>query len=365
MKKLLLGIVSAVLLSGIFVTSIAVAEENKIPSWIRITAGYWVDEKVSDGEFISALQFLIDKGILNVPNSNIPETTPAPVPETTPAPVPETTPAPVPETQKQTSEPEWIYFESNWFDEKIEIVIGLSTGDVAGGEEIAADGVAKIKIINDAGEQVYQKTINVRSNQFETFVNNFTGQSELLYLYYIPETEITPSDTSSGTVELYFKTGNTEFDIDSNICCLPEISQDSLNTQFENDYQNSATSVNQSLTFGSFKVILDKVGHFKQASYFDAEEYFRLDLTVTNVGNEKEFFNLRSLAVLDRSSNQYDKEYGGTLKMAEDIRSGVTVDGYVLVEALPKDTRDLTVVFELGRDQNYDEYTFEYNVRLR
>ena len=349
MKILLLGIISAILISGIFVTSIAIAEENKIPSWIRITAGFWVDEKVSDDEFISALQFLIDKGILNVPSSGIVETTPAPIPE----------------SQKQTSEPEWIMFESNWYDEKIEIVIGLSTGDVATGKQVAVDGVANLKIINDAGEQVYQKTINVRANQFETFVNNFTGQSELLYMYYIPETAITPSDTTSGTVKLYFKTGNTEFDIDSSICCLPEVSADSLNAQFENDYQNSATSVNQSLTLGNFKVVLDKVGHFKQASYFDAKEYLRLDLTVTNVGNEKEFLYLDGLAVLDSSSNQYNEEYGGTLPITEDIRSGVTVDGYVLVEALPKNVRDLTVVFELGHDQNYNDYTFEYNVRLR
>ena len=176
---------------------------------------------------------------------------------------------------------------------------------------------------------------------------------------------MTPSDTSSGTVKLHFKTGNTEFDIDNSIYYLPEISADSKNTQFENDYQNSATSVNQSLTLGSFKVVLDKVGHFKQVSYYDTEEYFRLDLTVTNVGNEKEFLYLDGLAVLDSSSRQYNEEYGGTLSVAEDIRSGVTVDGYVLVEALPKNVRDLTVVFELGYDQYYNYHTFEYNVRLR
>ena len=126
MKKLLLGIISAVLISGIFVTSIAVAEENKIPNWIKTTAGFWVDEKISDDEFISALQFLINKGILNVPSSDVVDTTPTPAP---------------------AFAPEWITFGVNWYDEKIEIAIGFETDS---DRQIAVDGVANLKIINDA-----------------------------------------------------------------------------------------------------------------------------------------------------------------------------------------------------------------------
>ncbi|MGI0063418.1 MAG: hypothetical protein ACREAL_00900 [Nitrosopumilaceae archaeon] len=41
-------------------------EEALIPSWIKNTAGFWVNDQISDKEFISALQWLIDNGILTV-----------------------------------------------------------------------------------------------------------------------------------------------------------------------------------------------------------------------------------------------------------------------------------------------------------
>ena len=42
------------------------AEESLIPSWIKNTAGFWVNNQINDKEFITALQWLIDNGILTV-----------------------------------------------------------------------------------------------------------------------------------------------------------------------------------------------------------------------------------------------------------------------------------------------------------
>jgi len=41
-------------------------EEALIPSWIKTTAGFWVDGQIGDKEFIQALQWLIDNGVLQV-----------------------------------------------------------------------------------------------------------------------------------------------------------------------------------------------------------------------------------------------------------------------------------------------------------
>ncbi len=51
-------------------TLVASAEEGLIPSWIKDTAKFWVEEEVSDSEFISALQFLISKGIIQIPTQS-------------------------------------------------------------------------------------------------------------------------------------------------------------------------------------------------------------------------------------------------------------------------------------------------------
>ena len=40
---------------------------SDIPGWIKTTAGYWVSGAVSDSEFAAALEFLISKGVLEVP----------------------------------------------------------------------------------------------------------------------------------------------------------------------------------------------------------------------------------------------------------------------------------------------------------
>jgi len=36
----------------------------KIPKWVKLSAEWWVDDKVSDEEFRNAMRFLVEKGIL-------------------------------------------------------------------------------------------------------------------------------------------------------------------------------------------------------------------------------------------------------------------------------------------------------------
>ena len=377
MKKLLYTVLIIFSIS-IITTGVndSFAENPKIPNWIKMTAGFWVDDQISDDEFISALQFLLDKGILEVTSSDVvptptPAPTPAPAPTPTPAPTPAPAPAPAP-TPAPTptpTHPDYIIFSTDWVvGDEVEVAISFTTGEPPTDEYIAVDGTAILKIVNNNGKEVFKKTLNVNSNQFKTYIDNYTGNAELLYLYYIPESMIATSDEPLGTIYLNFKTKNgASFTIDNKISYLPEISKDELNKQFEKDYQKNGTTVNKTITQGDFKVTLNKVGNFKYADW-NTDEYFRLDMTVTNVGNEKEMFYLDGLAVLDNNSNQYTEKFNlidGSLESLEDIRSGVTINGFVLVEPLPENTKNITVVFELGHDQNYDDYTFEYDVRLR
>ena len=40
--------------------------DQKIPSWIKSNAGWWADGKISDSDFVSGIQYLISKGIMKV-----------------------------------------------------------------------------------------------------------------------------------------------------------------------------------------------------------------------------------------------------------------------------------------------------------
>ena len=40
--------------------------EEKIPAWVKSNAGWWADGKISDGDFVSGIQYLINKGIMKI-----------------------------------------------------------------------------------------------------------------------------------------------------------------------------------------------------------------------------------------------------------------------------------------------------------
>lgn len=68
-----------VLIALSFVVGIAIGsstnvigQQASIPSWIKNTALWWGQGKTSDSEFINALQWLINEGILHVPNNTNP-----------------------------------------------------------------------------------------------------------------------------------------------------------------------------------------------------------------------------------------------------------------------------------------------------
>ena len=65
-KICLTSVISLILIGFSFHAS---AQEEVIPSWIKNTAAFWSSNQISDSEFISALQFLVEKNILIIPQS--------------------------------------------------------------------------------------------------------------------------------------------------------------------------------------------------------------------------------------------------------------------------------------------------------
>lgn len=61
--KILLVVVLLIAVSG--VVGVAHSQNDKvIPGWIKDVAGYWVEDKITDQEFIGALDFLIESGVI-------------------------------------------------------------------------------------------------------------------------------------------------------------------------------------------------------------------------------------------------------------------------------------------------------------
>jgi|APSaa5957512493_1039668.scaffolds.fasta_scaffold125376_1 hypothetical protein len=66
---LLLGII-LVLVVG-FGEFSPISAELDIPEWVRTTTGFWVQGQISDEEFVTALQYLIDHEILSIPQKQM------------------------------------------------------------------------------------------------------------------------------------------------------------------------------------------------------------------------------------------------------------------------------------------------------
>jgi hypothetical protein len=69
MKKIFLVITISIF--AVSLLSFTYAQTNSlIPSWIKNTASFWVDDQISDQEFLNALQFLVNEGILVIPSES-------------------------------------------------------------------------------------------------------------------------------------------------------------------------------------------------------------------------------------------------------------------------------------------------------
>lgn len=50
-----------------------IAEQDNLPLWLKTTAVWWGEDKISNNDFVFALQYLVDKKILVIPEIEIPE----------------------------------------------------------------------------------------------------------------------------------------------------------------------------------------------------------------------------------------------------------------------------------------------------
>ena len=46
------------------------ANADSIPDWIKNTAGWWATDKISETEFVNAIEFLVSVGIIQTESDN-------------------------------------------------------------------------------------------------------------------------------------------------------------------------------------------------------------------------------------------------------------------------------------------------------
>lgn len=57
-----------IVISGVFFSSFVFAqEESQIPTWIKTAVGFWVNDQISDDEFLGAIQYFVENEMIIVP----------------------------------------------------------------------------------------------------------------------------------------------------------------------------------------------------------------------------------------------------------------------------------------------------------
>jgi len=67
-KILTISIITSIIVVMSIPSVIAQSEDDEIPSWVKIIAGAWFNDDIEDIEYINAMSFLIERGIIEIQN---------------------------------------------------------------------------------------------------------------------------------------------------------------------------------------------------------------------------------------------------------------------------------------------------------
>ena len=63
-KNYVLIFVLIITILGLGLTTNVSTENELVHHWVKNTAGWWADDKISETEFVNAIEFLVNEGII-------------------------------------------------------------------------------------------------------------------------------------------------------------------------------------------------------------------------------------------------------------------------------------------------------------
>jgi len=363
-KTTKVAIATAFVLGSVLSLVTVNAEEGLIPSWIKTTAGFWVNDQVSDSEFISALQFLVKEGILVIPEDK-PATSPIIVtPPSTTLP-----PTPSPITQKYLPILEAFNIEGD----RTSLLISILGSN---GKPVSVAGELIIERYDHDGYERFSEKKYIRNENFEDFKNEISGETTKAFQWTIPTSRLSYSDyltgfNGLGTMKIIFKEKDQTYENEVEVNYLP------LNEAYFNEDTGFIDNfeVNKILDVGPFFVTVANVGRYmgEDISKGDApKEFFKVNLKSKVKYIEGVTYILDEMYMLDNKNNIYSSD-DTTTEMLHSIFEGETVYdigryGYVIFEKVPSDITDLKLILKITRvegDVSNTHYEGEIDISLR
>ena len=308
-----------------FATFASAESSEKIPSWVKTIAGLWVNGLVSDDEYLEIMQFLVDNGLLQIPQERIyTDTSFNPTDEITP--VLSTNPFPKPALQYT---PGLAKFEED--GKYIKALVTLKSRD---GSYAAKDGKFSIVVLNSAGQEVYSDRKYVYKISFnEYYMPNDNNKLERGFEWAMLASQFKGTATHSGTVHLTFqdKSGiNYKNTIPFENMPFDYAVRQSPDSSFPNYIE-----FDENLVVGPFLVTVNNVGPFQKLTFGQSEELFRVDLSVQNNRGSPVKFVIEDVIIMDQNLKLYSA-YPESMEPLEELilPEGIR-EGSVLFEKIP------------------------------
>ena len=146
---------SIAIMTGIFLVGVIapLANADKVPDWIKSNAGWWAEDIISDEEFISGIQHLIQENILTV----------SPVASST--------------NQMETGVPDWIKSNAGWWAEDI-----ISDEEfISGIQHLIKTGI--LNVPNNEKQNMEKNTTSNKDSELIDLQNNLDDCAEITKAY--------------------------------------------------------------------------------------------------------------------------------------------------------------------------------------
>ena len=223
-------------------------------------------------------------------------------------------------------------------------------------EYVKTHGSGNLNIVNDENEEVFSVDFDFNETDFKTYTNMFSNSEILSATFSLGKEDITKTKESYGTgyLSVSLEDGTYFETLETSIYGLPTYSIEELSDMKEQEYNKEKTEINKEINSGNFNIQFLTSGFFTEESWLGTEEYYRIDMRVKNTGNEKDTLSMSDFVIITPNGYQYERSYGGTLSTSyESYYPGITKEGYVLFEGVPKG-ESYTLAYSMGYNENWE-----------
>ena len=195
--------------NGVFQEAVP-AHQNIVTSWIKVTALWWGQSKISDQDFVDALTYLAENRILETPGPQIEQ-----VFQKLPKPIDPLEGIPTYTTSwTNIDRMEDFQIQGHRNSDNYLLRFKLISVDE---REIASDGTVSISIMDEYNRILYLDAFSVKKNDYSTYEEQFTENEDLVYYWDIPTSDVNMGFGEFGTAKIVFtdRAGNSftnEFD---------------------------------------------------------------------------------------------------------------------------------------------------------